>query len=178
VVHFRPEYLVHFTPVQVVHIAPESLVHFAPVEVVHYTPVCSKGMEPIMGSRQNQLSTPRKFIKLWVKNSVQYRSLLHRMIMPHSCTVVPKFLGRSLFCLYLQGFMYEVRKKVWSCVGVDRNVTRLIARESSVSVYTPHRRSANTPQHAGRRVVRSTYRGVLGDRIDACFALLVAPTGR
>ncbi len=29
--------------------------------------------------------------------------------MSNSCPVVPKFLGRSLFCLYLQGFMYEVR---------------------------------------------------------------------
>ncbi len=29
--------------------------------------------------------------------------------MSHSCTVVPKFLSLSLFCLYLQGFMYEVR---------------------------------------------------------------------
>jgi len=32
--------------------------------------------------------------------------------MSHSCTVVPKFLGRSLFCLYLRGFMYEVRKSI------------------------------------------------------------------
>ncbi len=32
--------------------------------------------------------------------------------MSHSCTVVPKFLSISLFCLYLQGFMYEVRRGV------------------------------------------------------------------
>ena len=35
----------------------------------------------------------------------------------NACPVVPKFLGPPLFCLYLQGFMYEVRKSF--TVGVS-----------------------------------------------------------